>query len=313
MRWGRKSTAIAPGLASGSRPASAATCASSCSISATWRWPPRPYAFTLSLTSPNIRSGFASRPAPETPLLASTTRSSIRPGARERREREERGGRVAAGRADDGDRRVDERLELGAVELGQPVDRDVEEVGVRVLEAVPARVVGRVAEAEVGPEVDDRGAGLDDARDDARGRAVGEGEEDGVDSGSEASTTQAGVGEVRVDAVERVAVAVAALEADDRHVRVAGQEADQLGADVAGRPDDADPDAPVGVGAAGRDHPALRSRDETRRAVRRALGRRLEPRAHGRSTRLLTGSWLEGVAEDRMDRRHGRMTIQVVA
>ena len=137
------------------------------------------------------------------------------------------------------------------------------------------------------------------AGDDGRGRAVGEGEEDRVHVRERGVDDQAGVGEVRVDAVERVAVAVAALEADDGHVRVAGQEADQLGADVAGRPDDADPDAAVGVGAAGRDHAALRSRDETRRAVRRALGRRFEPRAHGRSTRPLTGSVLEGVAEDR--------------
>ncbi len=185
------------------------------------------------------------------------------------------------------------------MELGKAVDRDVEEVGVRVLEAVPARVVGGVAEAEIGPEVDDRGAVRDDPGDDAGGRAVGEGEEDRVDVGQRGIDDETRLGEVRVDAVERVAVAVAALEADDRHVRVAGQEADQLGADIAGRPDDADPDAPVGLGAAGRNHPALRTRDETRQAVRRALDRRLEPRAHGRSTRLLTGSVLEAVAEDR--------------
>ena len=73
------------------------------------------------------------------------------PGARQRREREERRGRVAAGRADDRDRGVDQGCELGAVELGQAVDGLVEEVGPRVLEAVPARVVGGVAEAEVGP------------------------------------------------------------------------------------------------------------------------------------------------------------------
>ena len=88
-----------------------------------------PYAFTLSLTSPNIMSAFASRPAPDTPLLASTTRSPMRPGARERGEGEERRRRVAARRTDDRHRRVDERDQLGAMELRQAVDRDVEEVG----------------------------------------------------------------------------------------------------------------------------------------------------------------------------------------
>ena len=62
------------------------------------------------------------------------------------------------------------------------------------------------------------------------------------------------VGEVRVDAAERVAVAVAALEPDDRDVRVPRQEPDQLGADVAGRADDPDADA---ARAAGRVDAAL--------------------------------------------------------
>ena len=62
--------------------------ASSCSISPMWRWVKMPYALTLSLTSPKWRSALGSRPAPETPLLASTTTSAIRParasGARAR-------------------------------------------------------------------------------------------------------------------------------------------------------------------------------------------------------------------------------------
>ena len=71
------------------------------------------------------------------------------PGAGERGEGEERRRRVAAGRPDDGARRVAERRELRAMELGQAVDRVVEELRRRMLEAVPARVVGRVAEPEV--------------------------------------------------------------------------------------------------------------------------------------------------------------------
>ena len=201
------------------------------------------------------------------------------------------------------------------MQLGQAVDRDVEEVGVRVLEAVPARVVGGVAQAEVRPEVDDGGAGLDDRGDQGGGGAVGEGEEDRVDLGERGVDDEAGLGQVRVDVVERVAVAIAALQPHDRHVRVAGQEADQLGADIARRADDADADLAVrGVGrVAGRDQAALRTRDEARRSVRRALGHRLEPCAHGRSTRPLTGSVLEGVAEDRWTAVMVVMTIQVDA
>ena len=83
--------------------------------------------------------------------------------------------------------RVDERVELGAVQLGQAVDGPLEEVGSRVLEAIPARVVGRVAQAEVGTEVDDRRAVGDEVRDEAGRRAVGEREERGVDLAGGAS------------------------------------------------------------------------------------------------------------------------------
>ena len=65
------------------------------------------------------------------------------PGPGERGEGQERRGRIAAGRADDGDRRIDEGHELGAMQLRQAVHGRVEELRVRVLEAVPARVVGR--------------------------------------------------------------------------------------------------------------------------------------------------------------------------
>ena len=71
------------------------------------------------------------------------------PGPRQRRQRQQRRGRVAARRADDRDRGVDQGLELGAVELRQAVDRLVEEVRPWVLEAVPAWIVGGVAEPEV--------------------------------------------------------------------------------------------------------------------------------------------------------------------
>ena len=75
---------VAPGLASGMGDWPR----NSCSISPMWRWVNIAYALTLSLTSPKWRSALGSRPAPDTPLLASTTTSAIRParasGARAR-------------------------------------------------------------------------------------------------------------------------------------------------------------------------------------------------------------------------------------
>ena len=115
-----------------------------------------PYALTLSLTSPKWRSALGSRPAPDTPLLASTTTSAMRPGAGERGQGEDRGRRVAAGRADDGVGLRARRRQLRPVQLRQAVDRRREQLGPRVVEVVPGRVVRGVAEPEVGPEVDDR-------------------------------------------------------------------------------------------------------------------------------------------------------------
>src|SRR5205823_1012216 len=66
------------------------------------------------------------------------------------RERERRGGRIAAGRGDEGGgpQRV-------AVQLWQAVDELVEQLRRFVRLAVPLRVRGRVAQSEVGGQVDD--------------------------------------------------------------------------------------------------------------------------------------------------------------
>ena len=189
-----------------------------------------PYAFTLSLTSPNIRFGLGLATGARDAALGIDHEVADEPGPRQRREREERRGRVAARRADDRDRRVDERLELGAMELRQAVDGGVEEVGPRVLEAVPARVVGRVAEAEVGAQVDDRRAGRDaGSATSAAAGAVGEGQEDAQSAGgSSASTVSSVVARCGWIAADRVVVAVAADQADELDVRVARQQPDQL-------------------------------------------------------------------------------------
>ncbi len=76
-----------------------------------------------------------------------------------------------------------------------------------------------------------------------RDDAVGQGEEHGLGVvGDVVVHVQVARGEVRVDVRDRVALALAAHEARDRHVRVQGEQADQLRADVAGGTDDGDAD-----------------------------------------------------------------------
>ena len=101
----------------------------------------------------------------------------MQPAARQRRERQQRRGRVAAGVGDDvgaGD--------LLAVELGQPVDGAREQLGLGVL-AVPLLVDGRVAQAEVGAQVDDLDAAAVQLGDQLRGGTVRIGDDRGVDLG----------------------------------------------------------------------------------------------------------------------------------
>ena len=78
---------------------------------------------------------------------------------------------------------------------------------------------------------------------------------------------------------DRIVVAVAAGQADDRDVRMAGQEPDQLAAGVARGADDPDPDPPR---TASRIGAPFGTREEPGRAVRRDRRGRLESRAHGR-------------------------------
>ena len=73
--------------------------------------------------------------------------------------------------------------------------------------------------------------------------AVGEGQEHGLRVlGHVVVDVQVARGQVRVDVRDRVALALAAHEARDLHVRVQGEQADQLRADVAGCADDGDAD-----------------------------------------------------------------------
>ena len=97
-----------------------------------------------------------------------------------------------------------------------------------------------------------------------------QGEEDRVHLVSEVAVEgEGGRGEVGVHRADRIVVAVAPGEADQRDRWVAVEEPDQFAADIPRRPDDTDPDPASGGGI--------------RPAVRRDRGRRLEPRAHRRA------------------------------
>ena len=105
-------------------------------------------------------------------------------------------------------------------------------------EAVPLRVVGRVAQPEVRAQVDDRGAVRGEVRHDLRGRPVGERQEDRVRLGNRRIDVEAGPVEMDVRPADRLARATASDQPLDPHVRVARQESDELRADVPGGADD---------------------------------------------------------------------------
>jgi hypothetical protein len=112
-----------------------------------------------------------------------------------------------------------------------------------VLEPIPEWVLGRVAQAEVGPEVDDRDPSVDELRHHGRRGAVREGEEDRIDVvlGKGVGDPVGGPREVRMADVDRLILASPRLEAHDPHRRVPFEQPHQLAAAVAGGADDADP------------------------------------------------------------------------
>ena len=179
------------------------------------------------------------------------------------------------------------------MQLGEPVDGGLEQLRPRVVGVIPARVVRGVAQAEVGPEVDDGLAGVQELVD-AGGRGpVGKGEEDGLGVlGDGVVDPEALGGEVGVDPGQRVALPLPPDEADDGGVGVAGEEPHELRADVPGRPDDRHLDR-IAVERAQtvRGRGAGRGRGVERTVRRDRRARRV--RAHGRA-RPLTGGRLEG-------------------
>ena len=153
-------------------------------------------------------------------------------------------------------------------------------------EPVPARVVGRIAEAEVRAQVDDGGAARGQVGHDLRRGPVREREEDGVRVRHGGVHVEPGAVKVNVGPADRLPVPAAPHQAGDLDVRMAREEADQLRADVAGRAHDRDADSGVrGARLARGGHPTRHRNGPPARH-----GRDDGPggRAHGR-TRPLTG------------------------
>ncbi len=128
------------------------------------------------------------------------------------------------------------------MQLGQAVDRLREEVGRRVVEVIPARIVGRVAQAEVRSQVDDRASLGDEVRHERRRCAVGQREEDGIRRGGRGVDVQAGPAEVRMDLSDRLLLAAAPDESDDADVGMPREQPDRFRAGIAGGADDGDID-----------------------------------------------------------------------
>jgi hypothetical protein len=115
-----------------------------------------------------------------------------------------------------------------------------------MLEAIPARIVRRVAKPEVGTQVDHRSTVGRDLRHLRRRGSVGEREEDSVGLGSLCVDLQARRREMGMRDLDRFVRTFPPDESDDLDVRVACQEANELGPDVAGRADDRDANAGAG-------------------------------------------------------------------
>ena len=88
-----------------------------------------------------------------------------------------------------------------------------------------------------------------------------------------------------VRVLDRLLIAIPALQSHQLHVRVARQDADELGTHVAGRADDRDADAPLAT--VGGD--AARGTGEASRAVRHDRSRCVDAHAHGRAMPLTGG------------------------
>ena len=161
------------------------------------------------------------------------------PGLEQRPERQLRGGRIAAGIGHEIGRR-----DRGAGMLGEPVDGVALPFDRPVRLAVGPLVQGRIAQPEVGREVDDLGAARHLA-DHVLGGAVRQAAEHHVqraeiEVADLGQPGQAASGEVREHRLDRLAGIALRGHADDARLGMVVQQAQELGAGVAGRAQDPD-------------------------------------------------------------------------
>jgi len=136
--------------------------------------------------------------------------------------------------------------DLGAKELGHPVDRFVEELGVLVGGAVVLRVQRRILQPEGGRQVDHGVHLAEEPGRDLLGPGVGKAEEDDVESGERLGVVgrehevRVGRGQARVEiGGARARLGVAGGD-HDVELGVACAQAEQFGPRVARRPHDPD-------------------------------------------------------------------------
>ena len=160
------------------------------------------------------------------------------PGAEERVEAEDRRRRGAAGAGDEVG-----GLDLLAVQLRHAVDELAEQVGIRVLVAVPDRVVVRVVQPEVGAQVDDDLRLIAQLRQRLHADAVRQAEEEHVARLQRLARRVLqlrALSQVRVRGEDELARIAPRRRLLDLHLRVAQQNPQQLPARIPRRADDRD-------------------------------------------------------------------------
>ena len=164
--------------------------------------------------------------------------------AEEGAERENRGSRVAAGAGDEVG--TDERV---AVQLRHSIDEFAEQVGARMLAAVPASVTGRVPQPEVGAQVDNPGrkrAELIDAGHRLPVRQAQEQHVAGFEFGHGGELEPRASAQVRVRVVHELPGEALRRRLAHLDARVEPEKTQQLAAGVPGCSDDRDPDHDFG-------------------------------------------------------------------
>ncbi len=180
--------------------------------------------------------------APQAHLGASTRRAGLGldhdrhcriddPGPENRGQPEDRSGRVAAGAGN-----VARLADLRAVQLRHAVDRVGDHIGQRVRPAVPGLVVLRIAEAEIGTQVDHDRTQLQQPLDLWRRRPMREAGKEEIDGLKLLGRDEAELGalaQVRMDGMDELPGPSPRGDLGNVHLRVTEQEPQQLTTGIA--------------------------------------------------------------------------------